>query len=89
MFPARSSQPDPADYAKTGLGKCQRGQNFLNSQIQSGSCRHGPYAIKEIKKQSSGEIQQSLTLKSYTSTTGAARKLITIVFKFYDSPTMS
>jgi peptide/nickel transport system substrate-binding protein len=59
-------------------------QNFLLSKTNLEAIGSGPYAIKEIKKLTSGKIQ-SITLKAFTAYYGGKPHIEQIVFKFYDS----
>lgn len=59
-------------------------QNFLLSESNLKAVGTGPYAIKEIKKQASGKIEQ-ITLASFQDFYGLRPKISTVVLRFYDS----
>ncbi len=59
-------------------------QNYLVSTANLQAVGTGPYAIKEIKKEASGRIEQ-VTLESYSSFYTGKSKIDTVIMKFYDS----
>ncbi|MFA5990891.1 MAG: peptide ABC transporter substrate-binding protein [Candidatus Doudnabacteria bacterium] len=59
-------------------------QNFLLSKFNLEAIGSGPYSIKEIKKQSSGKIEQ-ITLQANKQFYMERPKIDSITIKFYDS----
>ncbi|MCL5667033.1 MAG: peptide ABC transporter substrate-binding protein [Patescibacteria group bacterium] len=59
-------------------------QNFLLSKYNLEAIGTGPYAIKEIKKQASGKIEQ-ITLNASGNYYGGRPKIDSLAFKFFDT----
>jgi len=59
-------------------------QNFLLSESNLKAIGTGPYAIREIKKFSSGKIDQ-ITLGAFADYYGGKPKISTVTIKFYDT----
>ncbi|MDE2312132.1 MAG: peptide ABC transporter substrate-binding protein [Patescibacteria group bacterium] len=60
-------------------------ENFLLNEANLKAVGTGPYAIKEIKKQASGKIDQ-ITLQAFGDFYQGQPRIGTIVVKFYDTP---
>ena len=58
--------------------------SFQLSKLNLEAIGSGPYSIKEIKKQSSGKVQQ-ISLEAFSNFYGAKPLLTNITFKFYDT----